>query len=77
MSIMILKGIERIMKDFYRDSKLAFLRDSIEIRRDPKGFLQALYKDGLYRISEMILKGLLQGWAMSFKGVHMDAMACL
>ena len=64
---MILKGFERIMKDFYKDSKLAFSRNSIEIRRDPKGFLQGLYKDGLYRISEMILKGLLQGWARSLK----------
>ena len=65
------------MKDFYKDSKLAFSRNSIEIRRDPEGFLQGLYKDGLYRISEMILKGTSTRMGKEFKGVYMDAIGCL
>ena len=36
---MFLEGLKRIMKDFYKVSKLVFLRDSIEIRTDSKGLL--------------------------------------
>ena len=41
--------------------------DSILIRRDSKGFLKGLYRDGFYMITRMILKRLLQGWARLLK----------
>ena len=57
---MILKGFKRIMRDFYKDSKLVVERDSIEIRRDSKGFLKGSYRIGFYRISKMILTMILK-----------------